>query len=176
MVKKISNLIVDIARKEDLILRRIGKGILFIPELSFTYLVGRQIALNTESIFGTNNVLWKPETSISADSGRIDLVFDVQGGAGIAIEFKIGGKSDSYIRDINKLKAIPGDYEKIFCALIDAWPENLYSDGRIQAVESQQGVYRVCRDKFFDFFSTLHDSYKSQLCCIVGVWHVRNNR
>ena len=176
MLDKISDLVVDVARKEDLILRRVGKGILSIPELSFTYSVGRQLASNAESIFGTNDVSWKPETTISADSGRTDLVFDVQGGTGIAIEFKIGGNSDSYIRDINKLKAIPGDYEKIFCALVDAWPDDLLSDGRIQAVESQEGINRICRDKFFDFFSTLHDAYKGQLCCVVGVWHVKNNR
>ena len=110
MVEKISDLIVDVARKEDLILRRVGKGILLIPELAFTYLVGRQIALYAESIFGTNNVSWKPETTITSDSGRTDLVFDVRDRKGIAIEFKIGGMGESYIRDIDKLKAIPGNY------------------------------------------------------------------
>ena len=149
---------------------------LLVPELAFAYTVGREISLNAEAIFGTDKVSWNPETTISADSGRTDLVFDVVEKAGVAIEFKVGGHRDSYIKDIKKLKKIPGNYQKVFCALIDAWPNELQSDSRIQAVESQEGITRLCRDKFFDFFATLHEGYQGQLCCIVGVWQISKSR
>jgi hypothetical protein len=176
MLSKISDLIVDVARKEDLVLRRVGKGVLLIPELAFTYAVGREIASNAEAIFGTDEVIWKPETKLSQESGRTDLVFDVKGNSGVAIEFKIGGHKDSYIKDIEKLRNIPGNYEKIFCALIDAWATNLQDDSRVQAVNEQKGIEPICRDKFFDFFASLHGGYSGQVCCIVGVWHIQDSR
>ena len=62
MLNKISDLIVDVARREDLILRRVGKGVLLIPELAFSYAVGRELASNAEDIFGTIEVTWKLES------------------------------------------------------------------------------------------------------------------
>lgn len=178
LLNKVADLIVDVARQEDILLRRVGKGILQIPELAFAYAVGREIALNAESVFGTYKVHWRPETKISSRSGITDLVFDVdEEGAerqarGLAIEFKIGGTAVSYKDDLAKLKNIPENYEKIFCALIDAWPEDLAKDGRVRAVDSEHGVKRLCRGKFFDFFASLHEGYANQLCCIVAVWHL----
>jgi len=175
MLNKVSDLIVDIARKEDLILRRVGKGVLHLPELAFTYAVGREMALQAERIFGTDKVRWMPETTITSESGRTDLVFDSEAGKGIAIEFKIGGSVESYKRDIEKLQNIsPNKYETIFCALIDAWPNQLENDSRVAGIEAIDGVERICRDKFFDFFASLDDNYAKQICCIVGVWSVHN--
>ena len=68
-------------------------------------------------------------------------MFEVKEGTGIAIEFKVGGHKDTYLRDIEKLKSIPGNYEKIFCALIDAWPNEVMNDSRVKAVNSQDGVF-----------------------------------
>lgn len=172
MLNKISDLIIDVARNEDLILRRVGKGVLHLPELAFTYAVGREIALQTERIFGTDKVRWMPEVTLTPKSGRTDLIFENQIGKGIAIEFKTGGSVDSYKKDIEKLRNIPDNYEALFCALIDAYPNNLETDNRITGIEALDGVERICRDKFFDFFATLDDKYVSQLCCIVGIWKV----
>lgn len=172
MLDKLKDIIVDIARREDLILRRVGKGIFQIPELAFSYMVGRELATNAEYIFGTNKVYWKPENTISNTSGRTDLVFDVEGRSSLAVEFKLGGHPDTYIKDIEKLRKIPTGYEKVFCALIDTWPEQILNDNRVKTVESQKGVQRLCTDQFFDFFATLSEKYKGQLCCIVGVWHI----
>ena len=175
MIDNISDLIVDVARKEDRILRRIGKGVLLMPELAFAYIVGKELASKARSIFGTDNVSWKPENMVTNESGITDLVFEVKQGKNVAIEFKIGGHQDNYKKDIEKLKNIPDNYEKIFCALIDAWPNNIEKDTRVQAVESQEGVNRICRDNFFDYFTTIHEEYKGQLCCIVGIWHVQKH-
>ena len=86
MLQKISDLIVDVAIQEDLILRRVNRSVLMIPELAFVYAVGREIAINTESIFGSNEVSWKPEKWLSQESGRTDLVFENKSGKGVAIE------------------------------------------------------------------------------------------
>jgi len=171
MLNKIANIIVNVARKEDLILRHVGKGIFHLPELAFTYIIGREIAINAENIFGTSNIEWFLEKNITEKAGRTDLVFEVNKKNGIAIEFKIGGKHETYIKDIEKLKNIPDNYETIFCALIDAWPDQLHSDPRIIAVKSVPGVKPICKDEFFDFFATLSD-FVHQICCIVGIWQV----
>ena len=174
MLKKISDIIVDTARQEDSILKKVGKGIFQIPELAFAYSVGREIAINAETIFGNTNICWLPEETIATNSGRTDLVFTNPESKGLAVEFKIGGHADSYRRDIDKLCNIDDiKYERIFCALIDAWPNKLTNDPRILAVEETNRTTRLCRDDFFDFFATLHEKYKSQLCCVVGVWHIK---
>lgn len=174
MLQKVSDIIVDTARQEDSILKKVGKGIFQIPELAFTYAVGREIAINAENIFNNSNVRWLPEETITTSSGRTDLVFVSPGSKGLAIEFKIGGPLDSYKKDIDKLSKIDSTkYERIFCALIDAWPDKLLNDPRVLAVEENDLSTRLCRDDFFDFFATLHEKYKNQLCCVVGVWHIK---
>lgn len=139
MLDKIADLIVDVARREDMVLRRVGKGVLHLPELAFAYAVGREIALQAERIFGTNKVRWMPETTLTTESGRTDLIFQTDSGNGIAIEFKIGGSVDLYKRDIEKLRNIPTSHEALFCALIDAWPNKLESNPRVAGIESMGG-------------------------------------
>jgi hypothetical protein len=87
-LEMLSQTIIEVARHEDLILRRVGKGIFLVPELAFVYAVGRELAIKAESVLGTA-ALWLPESTI-CESGRTDLEFDVDNPPGLAIEFKCG--------------------------------------------------------------------------------------
>ncbi len=171
ILTNIANTIVDVARSEDLLLRRVGQGIFFVPELAFVHAVGRAIASKALEIFGTTEVKWMPETALKAGV-RTDLVFEVREQPTYAFEFKCGGKGEAYVADIKKLAALPVErYERVFCALIDAWPENISTDPRIRAVEnSGVPVHRLV--EHFDFFSPLNARYKKQVSCVVGIWRV----
>ena len=163
--------VVDTARQEDLLLRRVGQGIFLVPELAFVYAVGRSIASDANEIFGTPKVRWLPESKIGT-SGRTDLTFEVENQATYALEFKRGGTSADYIRDLRKLSALDASrFERVFCALIDSWPHEIESNPRIQAVESC-GVMVERLTESFDFFATLHSGFKKQLCCVVAIWRV----
>ena len=78
-LKNIANIIVGVAREEDLILHRVGKGGIFlIPELAFVYSVGRALAIDAQRIFSTPHVKWIVEQA-RGEAGRTDLVFEVEG-------------------------------------------------------------------------------------------------
>ena len=174
--QRFAEIVVDVARKEDLALRLVGKGVLLIPETAFTYAVGRAVALEAASLFGPRRVKWLPENSLGPFSGRTDVVFDVDEERGLAVEFKIGGSWESYSTDISKLAAVdPNRFYRIFCGLVDAWPEVLFEDPRIKRVEErfQSQIMRVgTSGDSFDFFATLHSSYKNRVCCIVAMWQL----
>lgn len=172
-LKSIANTIVGVAREEDLMLHRVGKGIFLIPELAFVYSVGRALAL-ANRIFSTPEVKWLPETTVGA-AGRTDLVFEVKGQQAFAFEFKCAGKADDYAHDIRELASLdPAKYERIFGALIDTWPQEIDPNARILAVEkdSRVPVERLSESGRFDFFSTLHQGYVKQICSVVGLWRI----
>jgi hypothetical protein len=171
-LEMLSQTIIEVARHEDLILRRVGKGIFLVPELAFVYAVGRELAIKAESVLGTAAALWLPESTI-CESGRTDLVFDVDNAPGLAIEFKCGDiHVDKCERDLWKLAAIdPGDYMRVFCALIATWPNTISEDPRIERVEKGPvPVKRLTKD--LDFFSTYHTAFKNQVCCLIGIWEI----
>jgi len=170
-VAKLALKIVDTARREDLLLRRVGQGIFLVPELAFVYAVGRSIASDATEIFGTPIVKWLPESKVGA-TGRTDLTFEVENQPAYALEFKRSGTSADYIRDLRKLSALDSSrFERIFCALVDSWPHEIESNPRIRAVESC-GVAVERLTEPFDFFATLHSRYKKQVCCVVAIWRV----
>lgn len=171
LLKNIAEIVVSTAREEDAILRNVGKGIFYMPELAFSYAVGKKIFINAEQVFGSKRVEWEANKKISDNSGLTDLVIICNGNK-FAIEFKIGGCGDNYKKDIKKLKNVPEEYAKLFCALIDTWPDSINKDNRIKSVEAETKITQIRKDKFFDFFSTL-SNYKKQLCCVVGVWEVK---
>ena len=169
---KIADTIVEVARQEDLLLRRVGQGIFIVPELAFVYAVGRAIASRAGEIFGTPRVRWLPETKMG-ETGRTDLVFEVEGDRTYALEFKRGGSSDDYVSDLRKLATLdPARFERIFCALIDAWPDEIDPNPRISAVERVPEVKVERLSERFDFFATLNSSFKNQICCVVALWRV----
>lgn len=174
-LKQIAELIVGVAREEDLILRRVGKGIFLMPESAFVYAVGRALALSAKKIFDTPEVEWCPETTFE-DVGRVDLVFKVNGGKLFAFEFKRAGSGEAYADDIRKLARLDrASCHALFVGLIEAWPESIKDDPRIRAVEHVEGVTveRITSSgKGFDFFAT-ESHYKNQVCCVVGIWRVK---
>ena len=106
---------------------------------------------------------------------RTDLVFEVAGGLTYALEFKRGGNADSYVYDLRKLASLdPSKYERIFCALIDAWPNEIPDVPRIVAVEESE-IQTERLVKHFDFFATLDSRYKNQVCCVVALWRIASN-
>lgn len=171
ILTRIANIIVDVARNEDLLLRRVGRGIFVVPELAFVYTVGRTIASRAHEIFGTTDVRWLPESAIG-DVGRVDLKFEVKDQPTYAFEFKRSGTGAAYVQDLKKLASLDdGKYERIFCALIDAWPDDIDPNPRIKAVE-ESGIPLERLIEHFDFFATLDSRYVNQVCCVVGLWHV----
>jgi hypothetical protein len=174
--QRFAEIVIKVARTEDLALRSVGKGVLRMPETAFAYAVGSAVALEASSVFGPRQVKWLPENSLGPLSGRTDLVFDVGDERGLAVEFKIGGTWESYCTDISKLAAVdPNRFDRVFCGLVDAWPKVLFEDPRIKRVEErfQSQIMRVgTSGDSFDFFATLHSSYKNQICCIVAMWQL----
>ena len=170
--------IIEVARHEELLLSRVGKGIFFMPEVAFAYAVGLKLAMRAELAFGTGEAKWYLEKTI-AGGHPTDLVFEVNNGLGLAIEFKRWGNPDDYESDLKKLEAIDSSkYTKVFCALVNVRPDLLSKDNRIQSVENREGPLKVRRlTKDFDFFSTVHDSFKTiQICCLIGIWEVEASK
>jgi hypothetical protein len=172
VLKALADTIIDIARNEDAVLRRVRQGIFHMPELAFVHAVGRAIAARAHEIFATPNVRWLPEVSIGGAHGPTDLVFEVEGQKAYAFEFKQGANAESYVRDLRKLASLDAErYERIFCALIDTWPKEIDPNPRITAVvKSGVPVERLV--EHFDFFATLDSRFKNQVCCVVGLWRV----
>jgi hypothetical protein len=171
-LEMLSQTIIEVARHEDLILRRVGKGIFLVPELALIYAVGRELAIKAESVLATAGAQWLPE-SIIGESGRTDLVFHVNNSPGLAIEFKCGDVHvDECERALWKLAAIdPGDYTRVFCALIATWPTTISEEPRIERIEKGPvPVKRLTKD--LDFFSTFHTAFKNQVCCLIGIWEI----
>lgn len=168
----LSQTIIEVARHEDLMLRRVGKGIFLVPELAFIDAVGRELARKAESVFGMPGARWFPQ-STNCEFGRTDLVFTVNNSPGLAIEFECGDVHvDKCECDLWKLASIdPADYTRIFCALLPTWPTAISEDPRIERVE--KGPVPVKRlTKELDFFSTFHTAFKNDVCCLIGIWEI----
>ena len=170
--KNIYNEIVSLALREESLLKRLEKGIFSIPELAFTYEVGKSLVLNQERIFGSKG--WQFDREIKIDSnGPTDLIltnnsFDKK----ILIEFKIKYTYEAYINDIEKLKSYsPDKYLKYFCALIDAFYDKNINDERIKKLNELYNQNFIWKPKNFEFFTTLN-YYKKQNVCVVGFWQI----
>jgi hypothetical protein len=60
-LEAISRLIAAVARQENQELRPLGRGIAFVPELAFAYLVGKAVTAQSSDIFGTPDVRWSTD-------------------------------------------------------------------------------------------------------------------
>ena len=175
VLERIAGTIVEIARREDLVLRRLGKGIFFMPELAFAYMVGREIALHAGDVFGTTDIRWRREIELVKEAGITDLFFETGRNEGIAIEFKVRGRSDEYRADIDKLRTLraarPG-CKAVFCALVDVFCDTLEKDPRVAGLGGDAGLRRLPHERPFEFFTTVDDAYQKPVCCMVAVWEV----
>src|SRR5215813_5928928 len=87
-LEAISRVIAAVARQEDQELRPLGRGMGFVPEQAFAYLVGKAINARSSDIFGTPDVRWSTDELI-AGLGRAGLVFrPAAPGKAVVVEFK----------------------------------------------------------------------------------------
>ncbi|MEW6061904.1 MAG: hypothetical protein AB1600_08195 [Bacteroidota bacterium] len=168
----IRDAIVSYAKREDNELKRLcSKGIFFMPEIAFAFGVGKEIYRNRSHIFNGLNLEWKREETLG-NTGPIDLVFKIDGNYCIPIEFKIRQTSDAYISDVRKLIAL---YTQkcfpVFCALVDAFEDNVTFDSRITLLEKEFNN-NLTRLGDIESFSTWNDRYKKPIRCEIGVWQI----
>lgn len=171
---RIAEIIYETAISEDKELSLIAnQGIFHMPELAFAYQCGKAILKEAHTIFDGLNVTWIREENLG-NGGPTDLVFKLENGDTLAIEFKFRDTTTSYEKDIIKLcKITKPNTLKIFCALIDVFDSKLPDDGRQRYIESLTG-YRVI-PLLKKSFSTKQNWYKSDTSCVVGVWSVSLN-
>lgn len=163
--------IIEVAENEDKELERLcSEGIFFVPELAFAYLVGKEIMKS--DVAKENKLELIREQKISSDYGIADLVLKGEGLKTIVVEFKMQAKDVNYIGDIKKLQKINEDYEKIFCALIDVFPDALESDGRIIKLE-ETFKGEIERIGYFYHFPTKYSYYQKTTHCLIGIWRVK---
>jgi hypothetical protein len=106
-LEAISRLIAAVARQENQELRPLGRGIAFVPELAFAYLVGKAVTAQSSDIFGTPDVRWSTDELI-AGFGRASLVFHPAApGKAVVVEFKRKfGPNLSYLAHLNRFGSI----------------------------------------------------------------------
>jgi hypothetical protein len=181
-LKKIANVIIDVAKREDDELRSINhnKGIFDMPELAFAYQCGKSIMLNRHDVFGEDVPKWEREVDLG-NGGPTDLIFRYPNNRTIAIEFKIRDTLHAYRRDINKLlKLDPTTHTCCFCSLIDVFTKHIKTDGlidadkdgRYQETESTAGAKLLRLTNVTPNFPTQQTKYTDDISCVIGLWEV----
>lgn len=171
---RIAEIIFETAISEDKELSLIAnQGIFHMPELAFAYQCGKAILKEAHAIFDGLSVTWIREGNLG-NGGPTDLVFKLENGDTLAIEFKLRGTATAYKKDIIKLcKIKQPNTSKIFCALIDVFDSKLPDDGRQSYIESMAG-YKVT-SLLIKSFKTKQNWYQSKTSCVVGAWSVSLN-
>lgn len=162
---------VAVARREDAELHTLtGGGVFDVPELAFSYLVGKDLVGRHQGS-GPEDVEWDQER-VLGNGGPTDLVFRAGGAKPLAVEFKVGGTWPSYVRDVEKLALLdPAGYERVFCALVDAFARDGASDVRIAKLETScRGRIEVVGTP--TVIPTRHARYAAPIVCVVGVWRL----
>ncbi|MBW8051727.1 MAG: hypothetical protein FVQ77_15585 [Cytophagales bacterium] len=178
ILNNIKNKIIDIALREDEILKGLGKGIFYMPELAFVYTVGKEISLNGAKIFNGREFEWIRESKVSIP-GRstteiFDLIFEVgkkEKNEIIVIEFKMRDKDYKYKSDIEKLHKLPSDYFKVFCALEDVFEKDQNNGSRMTRIVSNSEIKMKRIGELFTF-PTWSEHYKNKMLCFVEIWQV----
>ena len=124
ILSRIGEMIERVAREEEFFLKSVANQRIFhMPELAFSYACGKEIMCHRKYVFGDLHPEWKRET-VLGDGGPTDLLFELPNNKSIAIEFKLRGTGESYIRDIEKLLGLDQEkYAVAFCALVDAFSD-----------------------------------------------------
>jgi hypothetical protein len=176
-LEAISRVIPIVARQEDQELRPLGRGIGFVPELAFAYLVGRAITARSSDIFGTPDVRWSTEELI-AGFGRASLVFHPGApGKAIVVEFKRKfGPNLSYLAQLNRLGGInEHKYDRLFCGLMFCGVTNPVvgplNDPRTRAEEAASHLRVRPTYSPFEYFETV-PKLINPIYCVVGVWQL----
>jgi hypothetical protein len=177
-LEAISRLIAAVARQENLELRPLGRGVAFVPELAFAYLVGKAVTAQSSDIFGTPDVRWSTDELI-AGFGRASLVFHPAApGKAVVVEFKRKfGPNLSYLAPLNRFGSIDEHkYDRLFCGLMFSGVTKpiveTLNDPSIRTVESAASNLRV-RPAYspFQYFEKWPKSV-TPVYCVVGVWQL----
>ncbi len=164
--------ICDLARKEDEKLRKVRKGIFYMPELAFAYSVGKDLYDASRQIFGKSAVDWQREIVIG-HGGPSDLVIRFTSGKDLVIEFKMRETWGKYIADIEKLESLDGsEYDRMFVALVDASLSRAAEDVRIVSIQRRFSRLKRLGNGEFQSFHTLQDGYLNrEVLCVIAAWH-----
>ncbi len=175
-IQNITDKIVQVAKEENRKLLSIASnklnselGIFQMPELAFAYECGKQIMQNANEIFEENIPEWCRELDLG-NGGPTDLVFILDDGQKIAIEFKMRNTGDAYIGDLNKLSNInDGEVIKLFCAIVDTMEKDLPYDGRVSKINEDKRTEKL----YINSLKTNQTWYKSDVYALIGIWKVR---
>lgn len=173
-LSRIAEIICETSFSENLALKEIAsEGIFHMPELAFSYQCGKEIMREAKSIFGNLKVDWIREEDLG-NGGPTDLVFKIENGEVLAIEFKLRDTAKAYEKDIIKLCKIKDPKTtKVFCALVDVFNTKLPDDGRQKYIESLPDYQVKSLGK--KSFDTIQKTYKGQVSCVACVWSVEGN-
>ncbi len=144
------------------------QGIFYAPELYIAFIIGKEIKKNDAIIFG-QPTKWIRETDFG-NGGPTDLAF-LTVNKTYVFELKLRDTIDAYSADIDKLKKLGSTYSKYFIALVDSWDTDRDHDTRIVTLENKhQDLIRIST---FTSFPTKQVWYKRQICCMVGLWTLK---
>ena|SRR5690606_10717431 len=151
-----------------------NKGVFFLPELTISYLVGKDLVKNAIEIFNSKIKNWYPEYTVGS-RGPSDLYIELENNNKYVFEFKTRQTSESYISDIKKLIELDSSFEKYFCAFIDCFENIAPNDKRILNTENIIGesITRVSIDNSFNYFVTKDHARVKNVVCIVGLWKIK---
>lgn len=110
---KLFETIVEVAKNEnEELTQKFGKGIYFMPELAFAYLCGKSIMMKQNTIFNGAEYSWVREKEYKR-YGVADLVLETKTyNPEIVIEFKMDDTYHNYLKDVEKLRSLKGNYRK----------------------------------------------------------------
>ncbi len=169
----IAELIYETAYSENAALHDLAnEGIFHMPELAFAYECGKAIIREKVAVFGDVHAKWLREVNLG-NGGPTDLVFELENGEKLAIEFKLRNTTKSYENDIIKLCNLKDEnINKLFCALIDVFDTKLPDgdDARLHHIENLSD-YKVEPILKRDF-KAIQNCYTAPTSCVVCVWLV----
>lgn len=174
-IRLLADAVHHVAKRENDALEEIlgnsDRGSIFdVPELAFSYLVGKEMLSQSRKRLGHEASLdWAQERSLG-NGGPTDLVFRADGARPLAVEFKVSGTSPAYDADIAKLARLDGEtYDRVFCALVDAFSTTGERDQRIEKLGADQRVERIgkCAP-----LPARHAGYVSDIVCIPTLWYL----
>jgi len=176
-LEAISRVIAAVARQEDQELRPLGRGMGFVPEQAFAYLVGKAINARSSDIFGTPDVRWSTDELI-AGLGRAGLVFrPAAPGKAVVVEFKRKfGPNLSYLADLNRFASVnEHEYDRLFCGLMFSGSMkpivDPLNDPRIPAAAAASNLRVRPAYSPFEYFEKW-PKLVNPVYCVVGVWQL----
>ena len=171
IVENLKKIIFRAAEHEDRDLNVIcDKGIFFLPEMAFAYIVGREIARNAEQVFEDKKYNWVRENTLD-ELGMATAIFEAADPAeqSILIQFKMRDTYLSYLNDIKDLRKQKSDYRRLFCAVVEVFEQQYdeYFRSLKEAFGREANFIGTTRP-----FYTWSDRYKQQIVYIIGLWEI----